>query len=109
MLISILLILFSSVDFIAQDENDLSELNCERITLSIEKSTESNGLTTVDVTVKNAKEPILYLFFENDNTPLFNSREEMEKNIKSGLKKGSYYCKILDANRCTAEISFDVD
>lgn len=102
-LLLVIVILFLSSHFnlvIAQARN------CEvKATIEIESGAiQSEGKAVVKILDGTA--PFKYVFYEEFTGKLL--QKDFIKNSVDNLKKGSYYCIVIDNRRCTKKIQFQI-
>ena len=90
-------------------KNGVDQKNCDnfRVKLEVTQPGEQNNLEgLVKVEVQNAKSPIKYIFFTEDKKKVLST--DFTKDTLTDIKKGSYFCLVVDGNGCNKEIKFTV-
>ena len=99
------LIIFSVFSSFNSSENVQGRsLACDDIEMTL-KTSEENNVINYSLEVKNAAEPIKYIFHDSDGNTIKGSSKS---NTRSGLKKGKYTVLIYDNVGCNKYFEINV-
>ena len=72
----------------------------------VESSATATGTGSVAVITEEAAQPVKYVFYEADTGKLVSN--DFNKSKVVDLRKGSYYCIVIDNRGCTKKIQFQI-
>lgn len=101
------LILFSW-SLMLTDQNALAlRADCElKATVEVERSTNNALESRAIINVNDRRGSYKYLFFDAETGRML--QRDFEKSSIDGLKKGSYYCVVVEVGGCTAKVHFEI-
>ena len=85
-------------------KNDLFVTSCEDFTAKAEFAIDSPS-KEVKIVTERGVSPIKYIFYHESGEIV---SKDWQKSSVIGLKKGKYYCTVVDASNCRKTVEFEI-